>query len=734
MYLDHPACYELRHSGWDWDHGFLYDPTDLEVAEGRRPPTVDDNVDYEELRSLQERLNIEIKILSPAIDMIDIISARGNTTLETAQTLTSNLRLEIQALGVRLDKAAAAEESSRKKSTRTISKAAHQAEIRRIIQDIKKLLSSIEKKVPLINLAMVTSGANLSTTTPATVSPSRMLQASHFLCNGDIQYSMNPGTPVQVGPTFTLSLYMLFAGHSSRVHEGADNMRETTWKEVIHKAKVRLMRIPLPASNLQSSAQILQSIEKDDDMMPREGRHNEYAYRFEIIEDLDDDRAHSFEEDEAQPGPYGSVQLAGIRDFLPIHQISKIFYADTGKILNIGSQGETHNPVLLLKRDINAKPPCRKMREGEESSDLYGDLEDVEEERNEEELEKKESDNDSQEDIDEQIRRESSVNVSVEIKAEPVVEDEKWRLPADLDPEWMAFEVYTEPEDSDSEDGQDVNDDSAYVSHRPSSSGENPNGETLANDFVHLDLNQRSSPFPSPAHQIASPSPFLNGIPPDQSPFGNIRSSLSLLEMLIRLTALQQFQQASHLTVPDEYLTFFLEESSTTGAGIDGEERKRTRREARQKVGFDPYDESPVKRHGEDYQYQYQDQNQGPGNYSRGNTPYDEYDHRSDYPTNSPRWSREQSTPSQRTTEPWLLSRIEMSGSGSRRGTPDLPPSSPVSPYRPQRKATRPLDRVQAERGVGKGSPLGRGMSVETDSTLGTSPGSPTLVDRGRKV
>lgn len=72
--------------------------------------------------------------------------------------------------------------------------------------------------------------------------------------------------------------------------------------------------------------------------------------------------------------------------------------------------------------------------------------------------------------------------------------------------------------------------------------------------------------------------------------------------------------------------------------------------------------------------------------------------------------------------------------SRSRRGTPEGM-SSPISPYRPQqRKATRPLDRVQAERGMGKGSPLGRGMSVETDSTLGTSPGSPTLVDRDGKL
>lgn len=44
-----------------------------------------------------------------------------------------------------------------------------------------------------------------------------------------------------------------------------------------------------------------------------------------------------------------------------------------------------------------------------------------------------------------------------------------------------------------------------------------------------------------------------------------------------------------------------------------------------------------------------------------------------------------------------------------------------------------PLNRVKQGHS-NKGSPLGRGVSVETDSSLGTSPGSPTLVDRGEKV
>lgn len=577
--------------------------------------------------------------------------------MESAVTLTKDLRWDIQSLGTRLAKAASTEELSRKSKTKASTRAAHEFEIRQIIADIKNLLARIEDAIPLMSLAITTSGASLSTNLPAGVSPSRMLQASTFITACDTQFSMNPSEPVMVGPAFTLSVYMLYAGHIHRASSDAESMRDTTWKEVIHKARVRLMRIPFH-TNRQSDSNVplAQSIEyPEEPIMSSEGSASEYSYHLEVIEDFDDDRMHSFEDNELQPGPYNGVALAGIREYIPIHQISKIFYADTGKILNIGGQNETNNPVLLVKRDANAIPPRRMMQENERSDEL----------RYEEPEEMIPSDGEeSQDDIDQQLRRESSVHLpSSPITKAPETE-EAWRFPADLDTEWMALEVYTEATDSDSEDGHDPNDDSAYASHRPSSSGE---GQDLSSDLSNLNVNPDSSPPSSTSsHTISQSSPRRRHNPPTSSPFGAIRSSLSLLEMLIRLTSLQQFQQASHLSITDELLTFFLEESSTTGAGGDGDERRRTRREARRKVGFDPYDESPVKRHGEEYQYQH-----GQEEYrSRSGTPYDERP----YGSGSP--------------EPWLLR-------GSENSSPrNMPPLSPVSPYRPVvRKGTGPLDR-----------------------------------------
>ncbi|TAQ89356.1 hypothetical protein B7494_g2356 [Chlorociboria aeruginascens] len=673
--------------------------------------TVDNTADYQELHDLQERLDGKIRIISPAIDMIELISARGNTTLDSAVTLTRGLRWEIQALGIRLAKAAGAEESARK-SSKEKSRMAHEAEIRAIVKDVKKLLSRIEDAVPLISLAITTSGANLSTTLPASVSPSRLLQASTLLTAGDAEYSMNPNAPVQVGTTFTLSLYMLFAGHSYRAYDDAESMRDMTWKEVIHKARLKLMRIPLRSA--YSSADVKNGV------LPGEESVSEFAYQLEIIEDLDDDRVHSFEDDEPQPGPYGDIRLAGIRELLPVHQISRIFYADTGKILNIGNEGEGNSPILLLKRDIYALPPRRMMQSVEEDG-FYEETED--------DLPLAKVDDDSQDNIDQQLRQESSVHVQGNsLPLSPSISDSIWRLPPNLDPEWLAFEVYTEEEETSSEEEQELNDDSAYESHRPSSSGEEVTQSNLAEDLSSLNLNPTLS---SPSHYTTStqrfspptltPPPVIHS---KVSPFGPVRSALSLLEMLIRLTALQQYQQASHLSVPDELLTFFLEESSTTGAGGDGEQRRRTRREARRKVGFDPYDESPIKRRGEEYQYQgHKEQD----SYSRDGTPYDyENQARSPYPTSSPRWSREHSmTPQGGSSEPWLLR--------TRRAPPS--PSSPISPYG-NRIIARPLDQLQQERRNGKlGSPLGRGMSADTDSSLGTSPLQVTSqIDRGGDI
>ncbi|KAL0256754.1 Ran-specific GTPase-activating protein 30 [Diplodia seriata] len=582
--------------------------------------SVDSSTEKQELAALQLRLESKIRIISPAIDMIELISARGNTSLESAVSLTKALRWDIQSLGVRLAKAAGEEELHRRGSSRAKPKADNELEVKLIISDIRQLLARIEDAVPLINLAITTSGANLSSSLPSTVSPSRLLQASTFLTAGDTQYSMNPTGAQQIGPAFTLSMYMLFAGHI-RPHDEA-GIRETTWKEVIHKARVKLMRVPL------DSIQDFTPLNAHGNIPATEGSAYEYAYQLLIIEDLDDDRVHTFDEGELQPGPFEDVARAGIREIVPIHQVSKIFYADTGKILNIGTDGETNNPILLLKRDVNAIPP-RRMMERQAAEQWYDDYEEeVPQDAHEEEAVPGTPKEDDQSEIDAQLFRESSTSRAPKPEQQPEPEHydetpQPWRLPPNLDPEWVAFEVYVEEPDSDDED--DMTEATQTSQQPPSSTPPSGAGANISSRSASLDphlttgltnLNLRT-PSPAPNHSSspsAAPGTALQtrptysspmAPPPRQQPSSSlppIRTSLSLLEMLIRLTALQQFQQSSHLSIPDELLTFFLSESaSTVGAGSDADLRRRVRRDAVRRVGFDPYDESPIKRRGEEY-------------------------------------------------------------------------------------------------------------------------------------
>ncbi|PWY68104.1 RanGTP-binding protein [Aspergillus sclerotioniger CBS 115572] len=544
------------------------------VQSSRLLKNVDDGEEREELLTLQHRLESKIQVISPAIDMIELIAARGNTSLESAVFLTKSLRWDIQSLGQRLAKTASSEELYLKGANPNRDRSQHKAEIKLIIKDIKKLLVRIEDAVPLMNLAITTSGAKLSTNLPSSVSPSRLLQASTFLTAGDTQYSMYPSQAVQIGPTFTLSMYMLFASHL-RPHD-EEGIREATWKEVMHKARIKLRRVPMDLAALPQS-------QKQHFQLTAEARMDEFAYQVLIIEDLDDGRVHTFDESEPQPHSYEGIATAGIREILPIHEISKIFYADTGKILNINTEGETNNPVLLLKRDINAIPPRRMVERDEAESGLAPEVSQDDDEVDE-----------IQAQLDAQLNEANAHPTHASFHKSSIPEE--WRLPKDLDPEWIAFEVYNEEDSSDSE--SEVEDPKS-----PSDEG-SIDPELMAK--LSLDSNDKSTtPTPSKRHRGASQfsSQRISTATVANPHFNNIRTSLSLLETLLRLTSLQQFQQQSHLSISDELLNFFLEESSTTGAGGDEQHRQRLRTDARRRVGWDPYDESPVKRRGEDYQY-----------------------------------------------------------------------------------------------------------------------------------
>lgn len=564
--------------------------------------------------------------------------------------LAKSLHREIVSLGKRLEVAAATEEAiSRHPGTRTARATEQQhAEMLDIISEIKSLLTQIDRDIPLLQLAISGSGETLSSSMPPGLSPSRLMQASTLVSVGDTQFSGDPTRPVQIGPSFTVSLYMLFLGHDSSQtatnrewkasrlpgtpktsHSGGaketkgqepyglgEGERKPIWQEVIHKARIRLCRTPLGWAFDRQNGYCPDLAEDFTQASPEGvqsdyGRAAEYSYHMEIVEDLDDGRLHDEEGPKHQP--FDNIAVAGVRESLPIHEISKVFYTNTGKLLNIGSSTD-NNPVLLLKRDAKVPSPSQLHKEWEQEPHI-GHVEDPAGSAVSD-TDDDDDDDDDQSDIDRQLFEESDLVISPQ-EGNGVPDKRKWAFPPHVDQEWFALEVFVEDEEDDSDEEEEHDEDtedrrsdtpegddvpnkrlaatSAMLAHGRSSSVDNHLLEQIRNISIRPALSSSPQIAGHQQHDMDKASTVTGSTESfaARSPFGAITSSLSLLEMLIRLTSLQEFQQTSHLAIPDYILNFFLEETSTTG--LKGEQRWKVRNEAKKRVGFDPYTDTPTR-------------------------------------------------------------------------------------------------------------------------------------------
>lgn len=119
------------------------------------------------------------------------------------------------------------------------------------------------------------------------------------------------------------------------------------------------------------------------------------------------------------------------------------------------------------------------------------------------------------------------------------------------DIEWIAFEVSQEDDSDDEEDDSDSED--------------TDNADDLLPALSALKLD--SSPMPT------SPS-----LPRGVSAFQQQQSSLSLLEYLLRLAALQTFEQQSHMNLTDEHIVLFLRDDNPASRQQPTLEQERTLR------------------------------------------------------------------------------------------------------------------------------------------------------------
>ncbi|RIB30514.1 RanGTP-binding protein [Gigaspora rosea] len=270
-------------------------------------------------------LEATIRMVQPAIDLIEIISARGNTALEPTAAQTTILRKEIESFARSLSEYNLSETKSTSSTDKTDKKKLFNAS--KVINEMQVLTQKIEKFVPYLNLMMTTSGANLGWSLPNSISTSRLLQASDALREANRLFSKS-SKQIRVGPAYKLKLYYMFTA-SVR----PKSVNDFTWKEEFTKCDVALYRV--------------HDIKED-------GEKSEYVYELIVVEDLNDGRYHEeFDNDGSAKQLSEEVKLEnksqcipGKIKRIPVGEISRLYYTSSGSLLNIE---DSKSPVLVLK-------------------------------------------------------------------------------------------------------------------------------------------------------------------------------------------------------------------------------------------------------------------------------------------------------------------------------------------------------------------------------------------------
>ena len=139
----------------------------------------------------KQNLGLSIRMILPAIDLIEIISARGNTTLQSTVEHAKQLQKEILLVGKKLD-------PNLNQASEGLSVQQITSDNEILIKEIEILIQKIERFVPYLNLIMTTSGANLNWSLPNSVSPSRFLQSSNLLSETNRKFSNNKDKQMRI--------------------------------------------------------------------------------------------------------------------------------------------------------------------------------------------------------------------------------------------------------------------------------------------------------------------------------------------------------------------------------------------------------------------------------------------------------------------------------------------------------------------------------------------------------
>ncbi|KAM3501136.1 hypothetical protein MY10362_005805 [Beauveria mimosiformis] len=287
-----------------------------------------------------------------------------------------------------------------------------------------------------------------------------------------------------------------------------DGVRKPAWQEVLHKARLKLHRAPC---------------QRERNGKQRPWGPSRYFYYLEIKEDKDDGRLHD--------DPTNSVGDSK-SDLIPVTEITKLLYTNSAAILNIKDDLEANStPILLLKREIDIT-----------NTPEYNTSED-----------------ETQQHVDCQILSEcDGAALDGENGKCGNASLHHSQFPSYLDPEWIALEMYTadtsdksQYDQSDAESAQASSDESEQRKSREIVTDE------VINQLSSLCLNSGYPPHSEDESALQDATSSVSESTPS-SLFSMVTTSLSLLELVIRLAVLQQTQQKSHLSIPDHVLTCFL--------------------------------------------------------------------------------------------------------------------------------------------------------------------------------
>lgn len=269
------------------------------------------------LSDLKQKFEMKLSIITPTIDLFEIMVARGNSSLTSAMNLTLPLKEKINTLMEKIDFSSCYSDSEASLSEEYL------------INSLTDIIVIIDNITPMLNLALLTSQTILQQSSHGSIqtmiSPSKIMRATIEINKSEMEF-LKTKKANQVGPSFPLKLYSLFTSSSRKGKLDVD----WTWKEEFLLSRTFIKRV--------------------------KNSEREFNYELEIVENLEDGRYHEPEEIDEGKKKLKNYPLE--RNFTPgrkikydVCNIKSLYYTNAGSLLNI--QGCT-SAVLVLKMEINS--------------------------------------------------------------------------------------------------------------------------------------------------------------------------------------------------------------------------------------------------------------------------------------------------------------------------------------------------------------------------------------------